>query len=417
MARGFFGQGIEHDFLHIGAVAECSVEFRSASQRQHQLPGSTRRRQRGRQFSQQLQRGRVGPVQVFHRQQQRPFARLRQHHLHQRVDGAAALALRRQLQRRHTGRQRHVQQRGQQCRGVGGGVGLGVQLEPLQARHQRLRALFGAVLAAQAEASFQQRDDGAEGAALLVRRALRFGVLGAAVGGLTLHRLQAQRAQQARLADARFAAQQHRVAAALLHQGPARQQQVDCRTAADKGQQAVFTGSRQARLGVGGAQHAVGGHAFVAAANDLLPQWLKLKVAAHQRFGGSADGDGAGLGQRLHARGQVGRLASGQRAVLGAAADFTDHRRAAVHPNAQPHVNLLFTPPPVAQRLQAGQDVQCRVHRTPRVVFVRGGVAEIDQHAVAQVLRHVAVQPCHGLGTQLVIGAQQVAHVFGVELR
>jgi hypothetical protein len=48
------------------------------------------------------------------------------------------------------------------------------------------------------------------------------------------------------------------------------------------------------------------------------------------------------------------------------------------------------------------------------VIFMRHRIAKIHQHAVAQVLRDIAVKPLHHLGTGLVVGMQHLTVLFRV---
>ena len=48
------------------------------------------------------------------------------------------------------------------------------------------------------------------------------------------------------------------------------------------------------------------------------------------------------------------------------------------------------------------------------VIFMRHRIAKIHQHAVAQVLRDIAVKPLHHLGTGLMVGLQHLAVLFRV---
>ena len=55
--------------------------------------------------------------------------------------------------------------------------------------------------------------------------------------------------------------------------------------------------------------------------------------------------------------------------------------------------------------------------RTFRIVFVCLGVAEVDQHPIAHVLRHKAVETGDGVRDRVVIGVDDVAQILGIELR
>ena len=56
-------------------------------------------------------------------------------------------------------------------------------------------------------------------------------------------------------------------------------------------------------------------------------------------------------------------------------------------------------------------------HRSLGVVLVSLRIAEVDQHAVAHVLRDEAAEALHGLGNALLIGRNDLAEVFRVHAR
>ena len=55
--------------------------------------------------------------------------------------------------------------------------------------------------------------------------------------------------------------------------------------------------------------------------------------------------------------------------------------------------------------------------RTFRIVFMRLGVAEINQHPIAHVLRHKAVETGDCVRDRVVIGVDEVAQILRVKLR
>jgi hypothetical protein len=60
---------------------------------------------------------------------------------------------------------------------------------------------------------------------------------------------------------------------------------------------------------------------------------------------------------------------------------------------------------------------QSSAHRSLGVVLVGAWIAEINQHAVAHVLRDKAIEPGDDLGDGAVIGADDFAQILGVEPR
>jgi hypothetical protein len=86
--------------------------------------------------------------------------------------------------------------------------------------------------------------------------------------------------------------------------------------------------------------------------------------------------------------------------------------------DAQAHGQLH---PPLL--LQAGIEWSHRLHhsqprpyRPLRIIFVRLGVAEVDQQAIAEILRDMSLIASDHFGAGLLIGPNHLAPFFGVEL-
>ena len=90
----------------------------------------------------------------------------------------------------------------------------------------------------------------------------------------------------------------------------------------------------------------------------------------------------------------IGRLPQGQRLVACPCTDVTHHHQAGMDP--QPHRHLLSRRQRrVGQKRSEGvQQAQPRPDRPLGVIFMRHRIAKIAQHAVAKVLRHIAVKRC-----------------------
>ena len=69
------------------------------------------------------------------------------------------------------------------------------------------------------------------------------------------------------------------------------------------------------------------------------------------------------------------------------------------------------------QRTDRRDQLQPRPHRPLGIVLVRLRIAEIDEHAVAHVLRDEAAEALHGLGDAFLIGRDDLAQVFRVHAR
>ena len=69
------------------------------------------------------------------------------------------------------------------------------------------------------------------------------------------------------------------------------------------------------------------------------------------------------------------------------------------------------------QSTYCGHQLQPCAHGPLRVVLVGLRIAEVDQDAVAHVLRHEAAEALHGLRDALLIGRNDLAEVFRVHAR
>jgi hypothetical protein len=56
-------------------------------------------------------------------------------------------------------------------------------------------------------------------------------------------------------------------------------------------------------------------------------------------------------------------------------------------------------------------------HGPLRIIFVRQGVAEVDEQAIAQILRDMPVKTGNHLDARRLIGAHDLPELFGVKLR
>ena len=65
--------------------------------------------------------------------------------------------------------------------------------------------------------------------------------------------------------------------------------------------------------------------------------------------------------------------------------------------------------------LQDPHNPQTSTHGAPRVVFVRLGIAKVDEQTVAEILRNVPVKAPDDLGTGTLLGAHDFPQVLRVE--
>jgi hypothetical protein len=217
---------------------------------------------------------------------------------------------------------------------------------------------------------------------------------------------------QARLADARFAREQQRLALAVAGARQALQQQREFALAADEGRQRAGGPRVEAAGDDALAEHAPGLERRAVTPADPPAARLDVEGACDEAPRLGRDQDLTGFGQPLQPHRETGRLAAGDR--LGRAGTG---RCLADHDEAGGDADARLQRRPLRRRQRAdGLDRRERgAHRPRRVVLVRAGVAEPDHHAVAEQLRDVAVEGGDRRGHRVAVGAEQPAQVLGVE--
>ena len=142
---------------------------------------------------------------------------------------------------------------------------------------------------------------------------------------------------------------------------------------------------------------------------------LEVEVIAEHRARGRADDDLVRLRQRLQTRRQVRRLADDRGLRCGSFADLVadDHRSGG---DADPHRELDTGRPGDCgiQLRHRIDDVETRPHRTLGLVLVGARVAEIDEDAVAHVLRNKAVVAPDRRAAPVLIRGDDIAQIFGI---
>ena len=139
---------------------------------------------------------------------------------------------------------------------------------------------------------------------------------------------------------------------------------------------------------------------------------LKLEQIAEELSRALGDDHAVRLGNALQARRKVRRLADDCLLLRSARPDQVadDHQPGRnADTGLQGRVGLQAT--------YCRDQLQPRPHRSLGVVLVRLRIAEVDQDAVAHVLRYEAAEATHGLGDALLIGRNDLAEVFRVHAR
>ena len=116
------------------------------------------------------------------------------------------------------------------------------------------------------------------------------------------------------------------------------------------------------------------------------------------------------LGQRLHARGDIGRFAEHF-------AGRIDHHRPALEADAGGKLRRALAGVPGVELGKRALDRERRAHRAFGVVLLRVRIAEQRHQPVAELLQHMAAKPGHRRRGFVEIGVDEVAPVLGVELR
>jgi hypothetical protein len=118
----------------------------------------------------------------------------------------------------------------------------------------------------------------------------------------------------------------------------------------------------------------------------------------------------------LQARCNVRCLPERQRLLARPRPHIAHHDHAGMHPQPHGHPVLRGQGEPRIQRLEGLQQPKPGADGPLGVIFMCHGVAKIHQHAIAQVLGHIAIKALHHLGTGLVVGADNLAVVFRVQV-
>ena len=144
----------------------------------------------------------------------------------------------------------------------------------------------------------------------------------------------------------------------------------------------------------------------------LGPKILDLEQGANLSPGAVGHDQGARPGQRLQAGGKVWRLADDAALLRGARADqIANHDEAGG--DADPNIQRLSCGEP-ADRID---DREPGARRALGVVLMRLRVAEINEHAVAHILRDKTAKAADGVGDTAMVGADDLAQILGIEAR
>jgi hypothetical protein len=122
-----------------------------------------------------------------------------------------------------------------------------------------------------------------------------------------------------------------------------------------------------------------------------------------------------GLGNRLQSCRDVRRLAE-REALRGVAlADLADDDESGMDAEARLDGGQAIRPSGGPAGAKRGHDVESRLHGAARVVLVGLRIAEVDEQAIAQVLRNLAFEAANDLGAAALVLSHDRARVLGIE--
>ena len=139
-----------------------------------------------------------------------------------------------------------------------------------------------------------------------------------------------------------------------------------------------------------------------------LPYQTRRHTADHHRVGRR---------QPFQAGGNVHRIPRRQVLMPSPTAHFSHHHRPRMEANAHGQLHAFLPLQTGIERRGDGvHNAQPRMHPTQGIVFVRHRPAKVHQQAIAEILRDVARVLVNDLGRGRLVGAHDLAQVFGVEL-
>ena len=223
-----------------------------------------------------------------------------------------------------------------------------------------------------------------------------------------------QRRRQPRFADAGLAGEQHHLAFAALRLGPAPQQQFEFFFPPDERGQAARVQRLEAAFRRTRPQRRPGPRRPGDALEVLGPEVLQLEQIAEQPARALGDDDHVRFGDRLQARREVRRLADDAALLrLPRSDQVADDDQPGRDPD--PHVQGRAGR---GDEFRRGlDDGEPGLHGALGVVFVGLRIAEIGEHAVAHVFGDEAAVALDQLRAAAMIGADDLAHVLGIEPR
>ena len=350
----------------------------------------------------QIERCRIDPVGVLEHDQDGALRRYAVELVEKRRESHLSLLLRADRQRRVAPVRRHRQQLGDERH-----IAWHIPRRRLEQGLQLVELRSGAAARLEARGPLELRNERVERAVRMVGRA----EIAKASMRLALEPRQ-QAFGDARLADAGLAGEQHDPTLAELGLIPTAQQQLDLLLPAnERGQRARAPRLEPADAGRLAA-HLPRLHRLRQPLHLVGTERAAVEHPPHQPPRAGRDHDLAGRCRGLQPRRQVWRLADRNTlpCVAGPQLLADDNQ-----PGGDADARLKGHVGSGLQRADRVEDGKAGAHGLLGVMLMSCRVAEIDVHAIAQVLGDKSVKSRHHIGDHLVEGGDQIAHVLGVE--
>jgi hypothetical protein len=224
----------------------------------------------------------------------------------------------------------------------------------------------------------------------------------------------AHSADQARLADAGLAGQQHDLTLAIFGLLPAAEQQSELPLTPDQRCQARCLTRFETVLHPAWAKYLPGPYRLGQTLERVLTELGEVEQATDQAPRARRDHHAMRRRQRLQAGSEVGGLAD-HRTLLGlaGASQLADHDQAGRNPNASGELDLA----PGLQVRHRLRKFESGLHRPFSVVLMRCWPAEIDKHTVAHKLGDVSRPAFDDLNAARAVGADERPEILGIEPR
>ncbi len=96
-------------------------------------------------------------------------------------------------------------------------------------------------------------------------------------------------------------------------------------------------------------------------------------------------------------------------------AHFSHDDRAGVDAKAHGKLDAILGLQAAIQRPHGLHNPQSCAHGPVRIVFVGSGVAKVNEKPITEILRYVAVKALNNVSGRFLVGAHDLAKVFGIE--